>query len=220
MGTFAINPPNTPITDGNGVLAPAWYRFFVQVQKNMGDASSPINSGQFLALDTNAGLPSGRKFVPGSGLSATDAGAGGNYTLGLASTAVVAGSYGSAAKTVSFTVDAKGRLTAAAEFALSTSNVAEGTSLYYTDARARAAHSAGTGISYNSGTGAIALDTSSTRNADHAAVSVSAGAGLTGGGDLSANRTLALATSGVTAGTYSPVVSITVDAYGRITAIS
>lgn len=46
-------------------------------------------------------------------------------------------------------------------------------------------------------------------------VSISAGAGLTGGGNLSANRTLALAASGVTAGTYTKV---TVDAYGRVTA--
>ncbi len=46
-------------------------------------------------------------------------------------------------------------------------------------------------------------------------VVISAGAGLTGGGNLSANRTLALAASGVTAGTYAKV---TVDAYGRVTA--
>lgn len=38
---------------------------------------------------------------------------------------------------------------------LSTSVVAEGTNLYYTDARARASNSAGTGISYNSATGVI-----------------------------------------------------------------
>lgn len=43
---------------------------------------------------------------------------------------------------------------------------------------------------------------------------VSAGAGLTGGGDLSADRTIALATSGVIAGTYPKV---TVDIYGRVT---
>lgn len=46
-------------------------------------------------------------------------------------------------------------------------------------------------------------------------ITISAGAGLTGGGNLSANRTLALAASGVTAGTYPKV---TVDAYGRVTA--
>jgi len=38
---------------------------------------------------------------------------------------------------------------------LTTTNVAEGTNLYYTDARARAALSAGTGISYNNTTGVI-----------------------------------------------------------------
>jgi hypothetical protein len=38
---------------------------------------------------------------------------------------------------------------------LTTTNIAEGTNLYYTDARSRAAISAGTGISYNSSTGVI-----------------------------------------------------------------
>lgn len=45
-------------------------------------------------------------------------------------------------------------------------------------------------------------------------VKISAGTGLAGGGDLSANRTLSLATVG-TAGTYTKV---TTDAYGRVTA--
>jgi hypothetical protein len=51
---------------------------------------------------------------------------------------------------------------------------------------------------------------------------VSAGAGLSGGGDLSNNRTISLATTGPGAstiggaGTY--LVSVTIDAYGRITA--
>jgi hypothetical protein len=38
---------------------------------------------------------------------------------------------------------------------LTTTNIAEGTNLYYTDARSRASVSAGTGISYNSTTGVI-----------------------------------------------------------------
>lgn len=45
-------------------------------------------------------------------------------------------------------------------------------------------------------------------------ITISAGTGLTGGGNLSANRTLSLATTGVKAGTYTKV---TVDAYGRVT---
>lgn len=50
------------------------------------------------------------------------------------------------------------------------------------------------------------------------ATTISAGAGLTGGGDLSANRTLALGNSGAAAGTYIKPV-LTVDAFGRITSI-
>lgn len=45
-------------------------------------------------------------------------------------------------------------------------------------------------------------------------ITISAGTGLTGGGNLSANRTLSLATTGVNAGTYTKV---TVDTYGRVT---
>ena len=45
-------------------------------------------------------------------------------------------------------------------------------------------------------------------------ITISAGTGLTGGGNLSANRTLSLATTGVNAGTYT---KITVDTYGRVT---
>ena len=45
-------------------------------------------------------------------------------------------------------------------------------------------------------------------------ITISAGTGLTGGGNLSANRTLSLATTGVKAGAYTKV---TVDTYGRIT---
>lgn len=55
---------------------------------------------------------------------------------------------------------------------------------------------------------------------DHSAVSILAGTGLTGGGDLTASRTLALTNTGVTAGTYgdaSTVGFFTVDAQGRLT---
>ena len=45
---------------------------------------------------------------------------------------------------------------------------------------------------------------------------INAGAGLAGGGNLSSDRELWLATSGVTAGTY-PLATVTVDAYGRVT---
>jgi len=59
---------------------------------------------------------------------------------------------------------------------------------------------AGTGITVNADD--VALDTTSTRNTDHASVSISAGSGLTGGGTIAASRTINVgAGTGITVGT-------------------
>jgi hypothetical protein len=55
---------------------------------------------------------------------------------------------------------------------------------------------------------------------DHSAVSITAGTGLSGGGDLTTTRTLNLANTAVTAGTYGSATQVpqfTVDAQGRLT---
>lgn len=76
----------------------------------------------------------------------------------------------------------------------------------------------------NGGTGAI--DASGARTnlgAAASATTIIAGTGLTGGGDLSANRTLSIANTAVTAGSYgsaSNTLSATVNAQGQLTALA
>ena len=87
----------------------------------------------------------------------------------------------------------------------STSDLSEGTNLYFTTARAdsdaKNAISGGTGISYNSSTGSITTndaqidhDTLSNfvpnEHINHSNVSIIAGSGLLGGGDLTSSRTI------------------------------
>ena len=82
-----------------------------------------------------------------------------------------------------------------------TNDLTENTNLYHTTSRARGAISGGTGISYNSGTGAITTNDGqivhdnlsgfvANEHIDHTAVSIIAGKGLTGGGTIASNRTI------------------------------
>jgi hypothetical protein len=88
--------------------------------------------------------------------------------------------YDDADNTLDFTVSLAG---------FTTANLSENTNLYYTDSRARNALSGGTGISYDSGTGAISLtDTGYVTG-------VTAGTGLSGGGT---SGTVTLNVSGIT----------------------
>jgi hypothetical protein len=156
MPAAQINPPNTPLIDSRGFITPEWYRYLVRAAAdvdNLAGASVITVDDERVIFDNSRRLD-----VAAGELEATDAPP--LFTLGLADTAVTAGGYGSASQTIAITVDAKGRLTDVEAFPLNTDNITEGvTNLYFTQARARSSLSSGTGISYNSGTGVIALET-------------------------------------------------------------
>lgn len=161
-----------------------------------GTISATTVQGALNELDTEK-VPTARTISSGTGLTGGgDLSA--NRTLSIVDTAVTPGSYGSSTQIAAFTVDQKGRLTAA-------SNVSVSFAGYVPDTRTLTAGAgltgggdlsanrtfdvgAGTGITVNAND--VALDTSSTRNTDHAGVTITAGAGLTGGGDITTTRTL------------------------------
>lgn len=88
---------------------------------------------------------------------------------------------------------------------LNTTNVPEGTNLYYTDARARASNSAGTGISYNTTTGVI------TNSAPDQTVSI------TGSGGTTVTGTYPNFTVSTTSGKRQLTYTGTTDATGNYT---
>lgn len=102
-----------------------------------------VASASFLTLNSQSVFSGERVFTPASGeLVGTDVGGNGTYTLGLANTTVVAGTYGDngsggPANFVRVIVDAKGRVTSSSTFNITTTGVPEGSNLYYTAERAR-----------------------------------------------------------------------------------
>ncbi|MBD3251891.1 hypothetical protein GF380_05590, partial [Candidatus Uhrbacteria bacterium] len=72
------------------------------------------NDAQYLVLSLSAGLTQERRLDFGANFSTTDNGANADYDVDLSDTGVGAGAYGNATNVATFTVDAKGRLTAAA----------------------------------------------------------------------------------------------------------
>lgn len=123
----------------------------------------------------------------------------------------------------------------------STSDLAEGSNLYFTDERAQDAvgnnllDTASVDLSYNDATGQISADVLpagvdhdqllnfvANEHIDHSTVSISAGAGLTGGGDITASRTISMPNVGTadTYGSASQVPVITTDAQGRISSVT
>jgi len=136
--------------------------------------------------------------------------------LKLSDTAVVAASYGSASETVTFTVDAQGRLTAASEqtIAITSAEVSDFVEAAQDAVGTILVDSSSIDFTYNDGTPSITavvlpagVDHDSLQNfvanehVDHSSVSIATAAntsGLTGGGDITATRNLSVDIAGTT----------------------
>ena len=167
---------------------------FEALQKDTTNQYDVLSTGQFLTLDSEPALGAERVLTLTAGdLVAVDGGPNSAYTISLAPSGVTAGGYGGAAYTLAMAVDVKGRITSITAYALNTSNITEGSNLYYTTARAiadaRSALSASSGVSYNSSTGAFKAVSAGTYGAPSGSVSRSTFSSYTPGVTLTFSAT-------------------------------
>ncbi len=160
---FTINPPNSALVDSRGIITPPWYRFFARIQKVLGDEIvSQLVQSPILTWAPSSALSNERVLTAGGGIDLALGAQ--SFEVGLEPSGVAADTYGDSSHFVTITVDGYGRITAASQVELNSDNVTEGAAnLFFTDARSRAALSAGEGLNYDDATGVIALANEASR---------------------------------------------------------